>query len=370
MPIQRVKKRNGYQVRIQYNNQRVVVWLSKATKRQALQFERQMQTLVVCKASGVVLDADTAKWIGGLSDDLHHRLAEKGLVSAREPQVRGISWPEAVAQFNREFSGKDTTMRQQVVCQRDFTAYLELNNLSNVMLHEVTRGDAKAFESYLKNKRIPALALATVRKKCQRVKQVFSWAQRYQYLENNPFDVVRTASVANKAAYVEIPSEIIHDILGKVECADTRMVLALCRFGGFRYNETAVNTWEDCVDLVGGTLKIKSNKTPPVRDSPLFADLRPYLEAVPESQRSGTLQKKWPANQTPRESIKKMIREAGYEPWPKVLHNLRKNRATELLSEYPPQSVASWLGHDVKVLLDYYAIIKSEDFASARDFRA
>ncbi len=186
MPIQRVKNRNGYQVRNDYNKQPVVVWLGKATKEQAIQFERQMQTLVLCKASGAVLDADTAKWLGGLSDDRHHRIAEQGLVSAREPRERGISWPEA----------------------------------------------------------------------------------------------------------------------------------------------------------------------------------------VPESQRSGTPQKRWPAHQTSRESIKKLIRQAGYEPWPKVLHNLRKNRATELLSEYLPQSVASWLGHDVKVLLDYSAIIKSEDFASARDFRA
>ena len=68
--------------------------------------------------------------------------------------------------------------------------------------------------------------------------------------------------------------------------------------------------------------------------------------------------------------IVKLIKEAGYEPWPKILHNLRKNRATELLAQFPPQSVAAWLGHDVSVLLEYYAIIKSEDFAGARNFRA
>ena len=370
MPVQKMKDRDGFQVRIHYNKKRFVIWLSKATKKQAMQFERYLQTLVVCKASGAVLDTETANWLGGLSDGIYNRIAEKGLVNPREPRELGITWQKAVSQFNSEFSGKESTLRQQQVCQRDFKAFLEMNSLSHVMLHELTRGDAKAFESYLKNRRNPGLAVPTIRKKCQRVKQVFSWAERYRYVEDNPFDEVRTASVPNKDGYVEVSTETIHDILSKVECVDTRMVLALCRFGGFRYNETAVNTWEDCVDLVGGTLTIKSNKTPPVRKSPIFGDLKPYLEAVPESKRRGPLQKRWPAEQTSREAIKKMIREAGYEPWPKVLHNLRKNHATELLSKFPPQSVASWLGHDVKVLLEYYAIIKSEDFAAARDFRA
>ncbi len=41
-----------------------------------------------------------------------------------------------------------------------------------------------------------------------------------------------------------------------------------------------------------------------------------------------------------------------------------------MLTQFPPRSVAAWLGHDVSVLLEYYAIIKSEDFAGARNFRA
>ena len=368
IPIQKVMDRNGFQIRINYNRQRVVIWLSKASKRQAMQFERQMQALVVCKVSGAVMDPDTAQWLRGLSDDLYQRIADKGLVSPREPQKRGISWSDAALRFNKEFSGKHTTALQHAQCQRDFSEFLRLQGRPDAMLNEITRGDAKAFEGYLFKRRTPCLAKATVRKKLSRVKQVFRWGLLNKYLAENPLDEVRTASVANKETYLEIPSSTIHGILSKIECSDTRMVLALCRFGGFRYNETAVNTWEECVDLEEGTLTIKSNKTPAIRTSPLFADLRPYLEAVPEADRHGSLQKRWPAHQSSREAIKTLIREAGYEPWPKVLHNLRKNRATELLANFPPQSVASWLGHEVKVLLDYYAIIKSEDFTSARDF--
>ncbi len=323
MAIQALKDRSGFQIRINYNQQRLVIYLGKATKKQAIQFERNLQRLFIGKAAGVTMEPDLALWLAGLSDHLHDKIAQKGLVAPRDP-----------------------------------------------MLHEITRGDAKAFEGYLVNRRTPCLAKATVRKKCSRVKQVFKWGILNKYIEENPLDEVRTASVANKTTYVEVPSVKIHGILRKIECPDARMVLALCRFGGFRYNETAVNTWEECVDLEGGQLTIKSNKTPPIRSCPIFADLRPYLEAVAEKDRCGPLQSRWAAEQTSRTAIVKLIKEAGYEPWPKILHNLRKNRATELLAQFPPQSVAAWLGHDVSVLLEYYAIIKSEDFAGARNFRA
>ena len=370
MAIQALKDRSGFQIRINYNQQRLVIYLGKATKKQAIQFERNLQRLFIGKAAGVTMEPDLALWLASLSDALHDKIAQKGLVAPRDPKVHEITWLDAVSRFNKEFSGKRSTALQHAQCQRDFNAFLRLQGRSDAMLHEITRGDAKAFEGYLVNRRTPCLAKATVRKKCSRVKQVFKWGILNKYIEENPLDEVRTASVANKTTYVEVPSVKIHGILRKIECPDARMVLALCRFGGFRYNETAVNTWEECVDLEGGQLTIKSNKTPPVRSCPIFADLRPYLEAVAEKDRRGPLQSRWAAEQTSRTAIVNLIRDAGYEPWPKILHNLRKNRATELLAQFPPQSVAAWLGHDVSVLLEYYAIIKSEDFAGARNFRA
>lgn len=370
MAIQALKNRNGFQIRINYKRQRLVIYLGRATKKQAIQFERNLQRLFICKIAGAIMEPDLASWLGGLSDPLHNKIAQRGLVAPREPEVREITWIEAVSRFNQEFAGKRSTALQHAQCQRDFSEFLRLQNRPDAMLHEITRGDAKAFEGYLINRRTPCLAKATVRKKCSRVKQVFKWGILNKYIEENPLDEVRTAAVANKTTYVEVPCQTIHKIISKIECPHARMVLALCRFGGFRYNETAVNTWEECVDLEVGRLTIKSNKTPPVRSCPIFADLRPYLEAVAEKDRRGPLQSRWAAEHTSRTAIVKLIREAGYEPWPKILHNLRKNRATELLSQFPPQSVAAWLGHDVSVLLEYYAIIKSEDFAGARNFRA
>ncbi|MCP4943226.1 MAG: hypothetical protein GY924_14765, partial [Planctomycetaceae bacterium] len=141
MAIQALKDRSGFQIRINYKQQRLVIYLGKATKKQAIQFERNLQRLFIGKAAGVTMEPDLALWLAGLSDPLHDKIAQKGLVAPRDP-----------------------------------------------MLHEITRGDAKAFEGYLVNRRTPCLAKATVRKKCSRVKQVFKWGILNKYIQENPLD--------------------------------------------------------------------------------------------------------------------------------------------------------------------------------------
>ena len=58
------------------------------------------------------------------------------------------------------------------------------------------------------------------------------------------------------------------------------------------------------------------------------------------------------ANQ--RTMLHKIIRRAGFEPWPRAWNNLRASRATELAEIVPGHVAAAWLGH-------------SEEFAGAHD---
>ena len=45
----------------------------------------------------------------------------------------------------------------------------------------------------------------------------------------------------------------------------------------------------------------------------------------------------------------KMIARAGLEPWPKLFHNLRASRQTELLDDFPVKAVCEWLGNSQAV---------------------
>jgi hypothetical protein len=103
------------------------------------------------------------------------------------------------------------------------------------------------------------------------------------------------------------------------------------------------------------------------RTIPLFADLRPHLEEACELAGPGQthvvggghLAKAngptgW-KNCNLRTSFEKLVKRAGLEPWPRLFHNLRSSRETELLEEFPVHVVAQWMGHDAKVSLKHYA---------------
>src|SRR5262249_32646481 len=56
---------------------------------------------------------------------------------------------------------------------------------------------------------------------------------------------------------------------------------------------------------------------------------------------------------------------AGLEAWPRLFHNLRASRETELLENFPVHVVAAWMGHDAKVSLKHYAQTTEEHFDRA-----
>jgi len=66
-----------------------------------------------------------------------------------------------------------------------------------------------------------------------------------------------------------------------------------------------------------------------------------------------------------RTTFGKLVKRAGLEPWPRLFHNLRSSRETELLEEFPVHVVALWMGHDAKVSLKHYAQTTDEHFERA-----
>ncbi|MGF1579973.1 MAG: hypothetical protein ACFCD0_11485 [Gemmataceae bacterium] len=66
-----------------------------------------------------------------------------------------------------------------------------------------------------------------------------------------------------------------------------------------------------------------------------------------------------------RTPIGKLVKRAGLESWPRLFHNLRSSRETELLEDSPVHVVAAWMGQDPKVSLKHYAQTTAEHFERA-----
>lgn len=66
-----------------------------------------------------------------------------------------------------------------------------------------------------------------------------------------------------------------------------------------------------------------------------------------------------------RTQMARCIKKANVEPWPRVFHNLRASRQTELEDDWPSHVVNRWLGNSEKVGRDHYLQITDDHFEKA-----
>lgn len=63
--------------------------------------------------------------------------------------------------------------------------------------------------------------------------------------------------------------------------------------------------------------------------------------------------------------MEKAIKLAGVEPWPRLWHNLRSTRQTELEDHHPTHVVCAWLGNTPKIAQRNYLQVTDQHFADA-----
>jgi hypothetical protein len=59
------------------------------------------------------------------------------------------------------------------------------------------------------------------------------------------------------------------------------------------------------------------------------------------------------------------VKRAGLKPWPRLFHNLRASRETELAKEYPIHVVTAWLGNTPRIAMKHYLQVTDADFERA-----
>jgi len=152
----------------------------------------------------------------------------------------------------------------------------------------------------------------------------------------------------------------------------------LSRYGGLRVPSEVVRlTWQD-VDFEAGRLTINAKKTEHhedggVRFCPIFPELRPFLQTLYDQANPGIdcpmstpVITRWRSgNQNLRTAYEKLLKRAGVKQWPRLFHNQRASRQTELLAEFPIKDVCSWIGNSEAVAMKHYAMAMSDSFERA-----
>ena len=101
---------------------------------------------------------------------------------------------------------------------------------------------------------------------------------------------------------------------------------------------------------------------------PLFPELRPYLDEVFHSAEPGTqyiINRYRDLNANLRTQLLRIIKRAGVEPWPKLFHNLRATRETELAESYPTHVVCAWIGNSARIAEKHYLQVTDDHFRRA-----
>jgi hypothetical protein len=123
--------------------------------------------------------------------------------------------------------------------------------------------------------------------------------------------------------------------------------------------------WSD-VDWDKGRLRIDAKKTG-LRFCPLFPEVREILSEAFELAPEGAVYviDRYRDEQSLRTQFARILNRAGIKPWPKLFHNLRSSRRTELQEIFPSHVIDSWLGHSTKVAEMHYLQVTDEHWERA-----
>jgi len=347
------------------DRKRHTIRLGKVAKRIAETAKFHIENLVAAKAAGHSPDLETAKWLGGLSDEIHRRIVKTGLVEPREASRAVVTLGDHLDGYVE--SRADIKERTRLNWGQSIRILKEFFGADRE-LGSITEGDADDFKQWMLRKYAPA----TVSRDIVRARQFFKAAARKRLISANPFEGVKGGKQSNPARKCFVPAEAIEQVIEACPNSQWRLIFAFSRYGGLRIpSELQELEWSD-VNWEKSRITIKVPKKAHIeghetRVIPIFEELRPHLEkafgeaeegavlVVPKARETGNL----------RTHAKRILRKAGVAEWPKLFQNLRASRETELMQTHPAHVVLAWIGHTAAVAQSHYLQVTDADFDKA-----
>jgi integrase len=337
----------------------------------------KVERLIESRLSGQALDADTASWVRDLDSKLAKKLVRVGLVASRQQKETGKLGPLLRAYVESRVEWKPSTKIARGQAVRHLVKFFGEGR----DLRSINAGHADDFKQWLLEQ---GLSGCTIHKHLQVARSLFHAMRRRKIVDENPFDGVRVAAVGIRDRQRFVTRAETTRVLEACPNHHWRMIVALARYGGLRCpSEVLSLRWPD-IDWAARRITVHSPKTEhhpgkATRVIPLFPELRPILEEALELAPDGAeyvVDAKYRkaaqgpagwANANLRTTFQKIVGRAGLEPWPRLFHNLRASRETELVEQFPIQVVAAWLGNTPTIAMRHYLMTTDEHFAKATE---
>ena len=335
---------------------------SKAAAHSALAgFKRVLEAYRL----GTTIHPDGVRWLESIDDTLHARVARLGLVEPRE-DAEVITLGELLDRFIEAAVVKPSTL----TTYRQATGSLREHLGADTAVGSITPADADDWRKALADS---GLAQATIAKRVRVAKAVFRKAVKWRLIPESPFADLRAGSQSNPDRAFYVSTEAIQAVLEACPDDQWRAIVALSRYAGLRCpSEIRLLRWGD-VNWERSALTVRSPKTAgheggAVRLVPIAPELRPILQDLFDAAEPGT-EAVVPRLHDPttnlRTHFQRIITRAGFQPWPRLFHNLRASCATDWVERFPNHSVAKWLGHSPLIAAQHYLQPRDAHFAAA-----
>lgn len=204
-------------------------------------------------------------------------------------------------------------------------------------------------------------------------RQFFRSACEQDLIRKNPFSAVRAGTQVNAARQFFVSRDIANRVLDACPDIESKLIFSLSRFGGLRCpSEHLLLRWSD-IDWANGRITVRSPKTEHhegkgSRVIPIFPELAVLLREASENKDRHpeyVIASRRDSSCNLRTNFCRIIRRAGLKPWPKLFHNLRSSRQTELANEFPIHVVCAWIGNSVAIARDHYLQLTDDHFRRA-----
>ena len=337
------------------NEKRRVIRLGRMNAKAAKSFKARVETIIGDKAAGRPHDPETSGWLAKLDEPTLAKLRDVGLAD-------GVGLAQTtlgmfLERYFKTMSAKPGTRTFYGHTRRNLEAFFTPTRT----LRSMSTADADAWRAWLVE--TEGLSAATVARRVIAARTMWRKALRWKLVADNPFEGVKGGHQSNESRKRFISPETIDDILAEAPDAEWRVVIALARYGGLRTpSETFALKWGD-INWERGTVrvtcpKLEHNEHFASRVIPLFPELREPLLALFDAAEAGSehvIARLRTGCGNLRRHFERIIRRAGYEPWPRLFHNLRASRETELMREYDLATVCKWIGNSPAIAARHYA---------------
>jgi integrase len=311
----------------------------------------------LARDTGTAPPESSALWVANVAPRIRDRLAHWGLIARADTLPRDLEQFTSAYIDQRDDWSPGTRKRMANVRRH------MLDQLGPLPIASITPGDAERFGRWCRSQ----FAASHAGKIIADARQYFAAAVKERALAQNPFDGIDASQPHNldRAAYVS--PDATRRLLDKSD-ANYAALIALARFAGLRTpSEPLALRWQD-VDFAAGRFTVPAKKTGR-RVLPIFPELRPHLEHLHELAPPGAVvvfdRNRGTAAKVYRHGLKRIIKAAGLEEWPKLWMNLRASCRTDLLERFPGHVVNYWLGHTARVGSKHYDRVHDGHYSAA-----